>query len=73
MSRHPAAKCSVAPPPDSPGTPEGHFLVYSVIARVDGKDFAADDPHLKVIVYDIVEKYLRDHVILEWSIDRSHA
>ena len=49
---------------------QGHFLIYSVIARADGKEFAPDDPHAKIIVYDIVEKYLRDHVIVQWSIDR---
>jgi hypothetical protein len=50
---------------------EGHFLIYCVIARADGKDLATDDPMIKVIVYDMVEKYLRDHVILNWSVDHS--
>jgi hypothetical protein len=50
---------------------EGHFLIYCVIARADGKDLAKDDPMIKVIVYDMVEKYLRDTVIYNWSIDRS--
>jgi hypothetical protein len=48
-----------------------HFLVFCVIARADGKEFAPDDPHLRVIIYDLVERYLRDRVIEEWSIDRS--
>jgi hypothetical protein len=52
---------------------EGHFLIYCVIARADGQDLATSDPMIKVIVYDMVEKYLRDTVILNWSIDRSSA
>ena len=51
---------------------QGHFLMFSVIARIDGKEFAdADEAHIKVIVYDIVEKHLRDTVIGQWSIDKS--
>jgi hypothetical protein len=50
---------------------EGHFLIYCVIAKSDGLDLATDDPNIKVIVYDMVEKYLRDTVILNWSIDHS--
>jgi len=50
---------------------EGHFLIYCVIARADGKDLAKDDPMIRVIVYDMVEKYLRDTVISNWSIDHS--
>jgi hypothetical protein len=53
---------------------EGHFLMFTVIARADGKDFSdADAPHVKVIVYDILSKHLRDGVLGEWSIDRSTA
>ncbi len=52
---------------------QGHFLVYCVIARADGKEFEAGDPHLRVIIYDLAEKYLRDHVLTEWAIDRSSA
>jgi len=48
----------------------GHFLVYTVIARADAKEITDGDPNVRVIVYDIVEKYLRDKVILEWSIER---
>jgi hypothetical protein len=50
---------------------QGHFLLYGVIARLDGKEIADDDPHVKVIVYDIVEKYLRDRFIVQWSVDRN--
>lgn len=50
---------------------QGHFLLYSVIARVNGKAFVENDANVPVIQYDIVEKYLRDFVIAEWSIDRS--
>jgi hypothetical protein len=49
----------------------GHFIVYSVIAKVDGGPIEAEDAGVKVIVYDIVQKYLRDHVILEWSIEKA--
>jgi hypothetical protein len=49
---------------------QGHFLIYTVIARADGKEFADGDPNVRVIVYDIVEKYLRDKVIVEWSIEK---
>jgi hypothetical protein len=49
---------------------QGHFLIYTVIARADGKEFADGDPNVRVIVYDIVEKYLRDKVIAEWSIEK---
>jgi hypothetical protein len=50
---------------------QGHFIVYTVIARVDGKAIPADDPNVKVIVYDILEKYLRDTVLANWVIDKS--
>jgi hypothetical protein len=50
---------------------QGHFLVYCVIARADGKEFEESDPHLRVIIYDLAEKYLRDHVLSQWAIDRS--
>ncbi len=51
----------------------GHFLVYAVMARADGKELTSTDPHLRVMIYDIVEKYLRDQVIAEWSIDHSEG
>jgi hypothetical protein len=51
---------------------EGHFLIFSVIARADGKEFAdEDEAHIKVIVYDILDKHLRDGMIGNWSIDKS--
>jgi hypothetical protein len=46
----------------------GHFLVYCVIARADGKAFEPDDPFVPVIVYDLVEKYLRDTKLTDWAI-----
>jgi hypothetical protein len=49
---------------------QGHFLIYCVIARIDGKDVPSTDQHIAVMVYDIVQKYLRDKVIADWSIDR---
>jgi hypothetical protein len=50
---------------------QGHFFIYAVMARVDGKDFASDDPHVPVMVYDIVQKYLRDKVLADWAVDRT--
>jgi hypothetical protein len=41
----------------------GHFLVYCVIARSDGKPFAANDPYAKQIIYDIIELHLRNSVL----------
>jgi hypothetical protein len=53
---------------------EGHFLVFAVIARADGKDFGDEDTaHIRVIVYDVLEKYLRDGVLGTWSVDKSAA
>src|SRR5690606_6598039 len=49
----------------------GHFLIYCVIARVDGDDHQPDDPNLSLIVYDLVETYLRDTRLGEWAIDHS--
>jgi hypothetical protein len=51
--------------------PSAHFLAYCVIARVTGKQFAATDPNPRIIVYDLVEQYLRDRVLANWSIDRN--
>ena len=45
----------------------------AAIARVDGKDFDAEDPHAKIIVYDLVEKYLRDTILERWSYAKSDA
>lgn len=41
----------------------GHFIAFVVIARVDGKDFAPDDPYPNQITYDIVETYLENGII----------
>jgi hypothetical protein len=41
----------------------GHYLIYCVIARSDGKKFAEDDPYAKQILFDIVEMHLRDKVL----------
>jgi hypothetical protein len=41
----------------------GHYLIYCVIARTDGKKFAEDDPYAKQILFDIVEMHLRDKVL----------
>ena len=49
----------------------GHFVLYVVYVRADGAPFADDDPNPRVIVYDMLQKYLRDHVINEWSIDKA--
>jgi hypothetical protein len=43
--------------------PRGHFLVYCIVARVDGKPIAADDPASKQVISDLVETHLRDRVI----------
>jgi hypothetical protein len=53
--------------------PQGHFLVYAVIARKNGRAFADPDPNVQVIVYDVVEKYLRDRVIASWAVDEAAA
>ncbi|WP_344137106.1 hypothetical protein, partial [Luedemannella flava] len=49
---------------------DGHFLAYCVIARADGKEFTKNDPYPRVIIYDIVETYLRDQVIANWALDK---
>lgn len=41
----------------------GHFLVYCVIARADGKDFAAGDPFAQQILYDVIELHLLGTVV----------
>jgi hypothetical protein len=41
----------------------GHFLIYCVIARADGKEFGASDPYAKQIIYDIIELHLRNSVL----------
>ncbi|MBB5870500.1 hypothetical protein F4553_003879 [Allocatelliglobosispora scoriae] len=42
---------------------QGHFLVYCVIARVDGKEFAEGDPFAKQILYDMIEVHLLGSVV----------
>lgn len=41
----------------------GHFLVYCVIARPDGRIIADDDPYAQRIVFDLVETHLRRDVL----------
>jgi hypothetical protein len=41
----------------------GHYLVYCVIARPDGRIISDDDPQAGQIIFDIIESYLRDRVI----------
>jgi hypothetical protein len=41
----------------------GHYLVYCLIARADGKDFADNDPYARQILYDIVELHLRNAIL----------
>ncbi|HEY3010709.1 MAG TPA: hypothetical protein VGJ63_21985 [Micromonosporaceae bacterium] len=41
----------------------GHYLIYCVIARADGKAFADNDPYARQILFDIVEWHLRDTVL----------
>jgi hypothetical protein len=41
----------------------GHYLIYCVIARADGKEFADNDPYARQILFDIVEWHLRDTVL----------
>jgi hypothetical protein len=46
----------------------GHFLIYTVIVRVDSSDIELGDPGAEVIVYDLLKMYLRDTVLENWSI-----
>jgi hypothetical protein len=41
----------------------GHFLVYAVIARPDGRIIADDDANARRILFDMIESHLRDGVI----------
>jgi hypothetical protein len=41
----------------------GHYLIYCVIARADGRAFADNDPYARQIIYDVVEWHLRDRVL----------
>jgi hypothetical protein len=49
----------------------GHFIVYTVVARMDGAEIADDDAGVKVVVYDMLRKYLRDHVMVDWSVEKA--
>jgi hypothetical protein len=49
----------------------GHFLIYTVIVKVDGSKFEPDDAGAKVIIYDILQQYLRNKVIEEWSVEKT--
>lgn len=41
----------------------GHFLVYAVIARVDGEQVGAGDPIARQILSDMIELHLRGNVL----------
>lgn len=41
----------------------GHYLVYCVIARSDGKEFQPGDPYAKQIIYDVIVLHLRNTVL----------
>ncbi|WP_213453168.1 hypothetical protein [Rhizomonospora bruguierae] len=41
----------------------GHYLVYAVIARADGKAFPDTDPYAKQMMYDLIELHLRQGVL----------
>lgn len=41
----------------------GHYLLYCVIARPDGRAIREGDPYAEHIVFDLVESYLRDGVL----------
>jgi hypothetical protein len=46
---------------------DGHFLLYVVIVRTDGNESKANDPAIQVIVYDVLEHYLRDTMMVKWG------
>ena len=64
----PTSRCGSSAPRRRTCRGARHFLVYCVIARADGKAFEPDDPFVPVIVYDLVEKYLRDTKLTEWAV-----
>jgi hypothetical protein len=41
----------------------GHYLVYCLIARADGREFAENDPYARQILYDVVELHLRNTIL----------
>jgi hypothetical protein len=46
----------------------GHFLLYAVIVRKDGADIPADDQGARVVADDMLQRYLLDTVIDNWTI-----
>jgi hypothetical protein len=46
---------------------DGHFLLYVVIVRTNGTESKANDASVNVIVYDMLEHYLRDTVMVKWQ------
>ncbi|WP_211240718.1 hypothetical protein [Hamadaea tsunoensis] len=46
----------------------GHFLVYCVVARADGRDLADDDPYAQQILYDVIELHLLGSVVEKRSV-----
>ena len=50
---------------------QGHFLVYCVIARADGKEFADDDPHVKCHRVRPGREVPAGPRIVDWAIDRA--
>jgi hypothetical protein len=54
----------LAQPPAQAGWHErGHYLVYCVIARLDGELVHDDDPYAEQITGDLVQSYLGDQII----------
>lgn len=50
----------------------GHFLLYVVVVRQDGKKLdETDNTGVEIISYDILKKYLRDTVMATWETDTS--
>jgi hypothetical protein len=41
----------------------GHYLIYCVVAKVDGGKIGSDDPFARQILFDMVEVYLRGKVL----------
>jgi hypothetical protein len=41
----------------------GHFLVYCVIARADGREIRTGDPYARRILFDMIELHLRNGVL----------
>ncbi|ROT34188.1 hypothetical protein [Micromonospora sp. HM5-17] len=41
----------------------GHYLIYCVVAKVDGGKISSEDPFARQILFDMVEVYLRGKVL----------